>query len=95
MRKITVFFITSFDDTYIYKDVQRVVKLAIDNINSNSLRKYEIELITMDPALLSLPALMSLLCYGLCYILRCYPVFSTLDASLRSLPRVVKTLTVT
>lgn len=46
MRKITVFFITSFDE--IYKDVQRVVNMAIDNLLSNANRKVDIDFITID-----------------------------------------------
>jgi len=46
MKKVTIFFITSFDD--IYKDVQRVVNIAVDSIQSTAKGKYEIDLITID-----------------------------------------------
>jgi len=46
MEKKTIFFITSFDD--LYKDVTKIVSLAVDNILHNVKKKYDIDLITVD-----------------------------------------------
>jgi hypothetical protein len=46
VRKVTIFFITSFDE--IHKDVERAITHAIHSINSKTSRGLDIELITID-----------------------------------------------